>query len=274
MTFDTSGLERPLGFLSRKITGARTQYRIIGALIMREMATRYGRRGLGFLWLAGEPMIFCVGVMVLWSMTKPAYEHGVRLVPFIMTGYMCLIMIRHMISLLTGAIEANRGLLYHRQIKPFHILISRIILEASGATLAFLLLYVALAFMGQVDLPENYLLLYSGWLLVIANSAGLGLILAGLAMRFELFERLVGLISYAMIPLSGVFIMVNWVPAHLRDIYLLLPIVHGVEMIRSAVFGEYVPTFYNAAYALTWAASMIAVGLLLISYAHRYSDGE
>ena len=274
MTFDTSGLDRPLGYLADKITAARTQFRIIGALILREMATRFGRQGLGFLWLVGEPILFCSGVILLWSLTKPAYEHGIRLVPFVMTGYMCLILIRHMIGLLTGAIDSNRGLLYHRQIKPTHILISRIVLEMGGATLAFFLLYVVLAFFGQVDLPHDYLLLYAGWAVLACNAIGLGLILSGLAMRFEVFDRLIGLISYAMIPLSGVFFMVAWVPANLREVYLTLPLVHGVEMIRSAVFGEYVETYYNVSYALAWGCSMIIVGLLLIAYAHRYSDAE
>jgi capsular polysaccharide transport system permease protein len=274
MTFDTSGLERPLGFLASKCAGAANQFRILGALIMREMVTRYGRRGLGFLWLVGEPMMFCAGVMLLWSLTKPAYEHGVRLLPFVMTGYMSLVLIRHLIGLLTGAIAANSGLLYHRQIKPVHILLSRIILEMGGATLAYFLLYVALVFMGQVDVPHNFLLLYFGWIILAMNAVGIALILTGLAMRFEVFERLIGLISYAMIPLSGVFFMVSWVPPHLRDVYLMLPLVHGVEMMRSAVFGEFVDTYYNVPYALAWGAAMIIVGLLLIAHAHRHSDSE
>lgn len=274
MTFDTSGLERPLGFLARKISGMCNQFRIIGALILREMATRYGRRGLGFLWLVGEPMLFCTGVMVLWSFTKPAYEHGVRIVPFVMTGYMSLILMRHMIALLAGAIDSNRGLLYHRQIKPAHLLISRIVLELGGTTLSFFLLYVVLLFLDQVDVPHDFLLLYAGWSLLALNCIGLALILTGLVMRFEVFERLVGLISYAMIPLSGVFFMVAWVPENLRAIYLTVPIVHGVEMIRSSVFGEFVEVHYDVAYALKFGAAMIAIGLLLIAHAHRHSDAE
>ena len=52
------------------------QSRVIGALVMREMTTRYGRQGLGFAWVIGEPLIFCFGVLILWTATKPAYEHG------------------------------------------------------------------------------------------------------------------------------------------------------------------------------------------------------
>jgi len=55
--------------------------KIVGALMMREMATRFGREGLGFAWIVGEPLLFCFGVMILWSFTKSPYEHGIRLAP-------------------------------------------------------------------------------------------------------------------------------------------------------------------------------------------------
>ena len=43
------------------------QLRVLGALLMREIITRYGRDNLGFLWLFVEPMIFTLGITALWS---------------------------------------------------------------------------------------------------------------------------------------------------------------------------------------------------------------
>jgi capsular polysaccharide transport system permease protein len=241
------------------------QSRIIGALIMRELTTRYGRQGLGFAWLIAEPLMFCFGVLLLWTATKPAYEHGIRLAPFVMTGYMSLILTRHMIGLLSSALQANLGLMYHRQIAPLHIFASRVLLELGGATAAFFVVYVVLLALGQVDPPHDYLLLYSGWFLLAWISIGFALILTGLAMRYDLMERLVGLISYSLIPISGVFFMVAWLPPAYREIYLLIPFVHGVEMIRAATFGEFVPTYYDPAYALACGTVFNIMGLLIIS---------
>jgi capsular polysaccharide transport system permease protein len=240
-------------------------FRIVGALIMREMATRFGREGLGFAWVVGEPLIFCFGVLVLWGVTKPAYEHGVRVAPFVMTGYMCLILSRHMIGLLGGALQANLGLLYHRQIAPLHIFGARILLELGGATAAFFIVYLVLFCLKQVDLPHDYLLLYAGWGLLAWVSCGFALILTGLAMRYETFERVVGLISYILIPVSGVFFMVAWLPPGVRELYLYVPFPHGVEMIRAAVFGEFVPTYYDPLYAMSVGAVFNILGLLLIA---------
>ena len=37
------------------------QIKVIGALLMREIHTRYGRENIGHLWVIGEPMLFCTG---------------------------------------------------------------------------------------------------------------------------------------------------------------------------------------------------------------------
>lgn len=241
------------------------QFRIIGALMMREIVTRFGREGFGFLWVIGEPLLFCFGVIVLWSFLKPAYEHGVRIGPFVMTGYMCLMLIRHMLSMSVGALQANTGLLYHRQITPLHIYIARNLMEFLGATAAFILVYTALIAMRQVGLPHDWLLLYAGWLVMAWVSFGVAFTFSALAIRYEVLERVVAVISYVMIPFSGAFLMVDWIPAKYREMYLLVPMPHGVEMVRAAVFGEFVPTHYHAFYALFVGTILVLTGVVLVS---------
>ena len=129
---------------------------------MREIVTRYGREGIGFLWVIGEPLAFCLGVIILWSALKPAYEHGIRLGPFVMTGYMSLLLMRHLVTHGLSALQANVGLMYHRVISPLHIFVSRFVLEIAGTTTAFAVVYVILAALGQVGLPKEPLLLYGG----------------------------------------------------------------------------------------------------------------
>ena len=248
--------------------------RIVNALMLREMNTRFGRESIGFVWIIAEPLLFCFGVLALWTLTKPAYEHGIRLAPFVMTGYMCVILTRHFIQQATSALQANMGLLHHRDISPTHIFIARAVLEFIGATAAFVVVYVILLALGQVELPQNYLLLYGGWLLLAWVSQGFALIVAGLAMLFEVVERVVPVLTYILIPISGAFSMVAWLPSEYRETYLLIPFPHGIEMLRAGVFGEFVATYYDPVYALTVGASMIVTGLLLITIGRNRIDVE
>jgi len=49
------------------------QWRVVRALFLRELITRFGRDNLGVLWLVGEPMIFTLGVATLWSLAGLAH---------------------------------------------------------------------------------------------------------------------------------------------------------------------------------------------------------
>lgn len=248
------------------------QSQIIGALMMREMATRYGRRGLGFLWVVGEPLIFCFGVIIMWLLIRQHNQHGVGVAPFVMTGYMCLLLLRHCISFSISAVGSNLGLLYHRALGSLHFHIARCILEFAGSTAAFLVVYVVLFALRQVGLPHDWLLLYAGWMLMWLMAVGTGLILSGLAARFEIMERIVPVLTYAMIPLSGVFFMVDWLPPAVRERYLLVPFPNAVEMIRSGVFGEFVITHYNLSYAVGSAIAMVLLGILLVKSAEGFIE--
>lgn len=248
--------------------------RIIGALMMREVITRYGREGLGFLWLVGEPLVFALGVLLMWSIIKPPYEHGIRLGPFVVSGYLCLIMFRHQIGQAMNALQANLGLMYHERVRPLHILTARATLEFAGATLALIVCYVVIMALGQSGLPKDLGLIYSGWILVTLQAVGLSYVFAGLAMRFDLFEKLTSFFGYALIPLSGAFVMAAWLPDSVLDIYLLIPFPHGVEMVRAGVFGEFVETHYDFGYGIAWAGVLLFAGLLLVATGRDRLESE
>lgn len=265
---------KPLSAISNICAETLRHLRIIAALMMRETVTRYGRQGLGLLWLIGEPLIFCFGVIVMWSLIKPPYEHGIGVAAFVMTGYSCLLLLRHLVAANLNALQANLGLLYHRKIKVLHIYVSRCALEILSTTLSFITVYLALGLFGLITAPNDLILLYAGWLLLSWVGVGLALCFAGLALRSELFERIAPLLSYGLIPLSGVFVMMAWLPPNYRNVLLTVPIVHAVEMVRGGVFGDAVKPYYNISYAIAWAAGLTLLGLLLIAPAKKHVDFE
>lgn len=44
------------------------QLRVVHALMLREMMTRFGRSHLGFFWLMGEPLLLMAGVVFVWTL--------------------------------------------------------------------------------------------------------------------------------------------------------------------------------------------------------------
>jgi capsular polysaccharide transport system permease protein len=244
----------------------RMHRRVIWALLMRELSTRYGRDNLGFFWVICEPLLFAGSVSVLWSVIKPPFEHGIHVVPFVITGYLPIILVRHMLSHGMNFVRVNADLLYHRQITVLHLFIARVGLEFIGVTLAFICIFFVLWAMGLMKPPERLALVYMGWLILAWISCGLALIFGALGELYEFMERFVSVVTYILVPLSGTFYMVAWVPAEFRRWVLVLPFIHPIEMIRGGFFGEFVPTYFNAAYASAWAAGFTLLGLVLTQF--------
>src|SRR5579863_6915692 len=90
------------------------QIRVVHALLMREIITRFGRDNLGVLWLVGEPMIFTLGVATLWTMAGLSHVTTIPVIAFAVTGYSSVLMWRNAASHSSMAVEHNKALLYHR----------------------------------------------------------------------------------------------------------------------------------------------------------------
>ncbi len=244
----------------------REQGNIVWALMLRELGTRYGRDNIGFLWLIGEPLVFCAGVLVMWTLLRPPYEHGIPITPFVMTGYLPLTLLRHMIMHALQCVKVNAGLLYHRRITVLHMFVSRLSLEFIGVTFAFLVVFLVLAAFGLVSAPPHLGLVYAGWFLLAWLSFGLALILGAVAQMVDFVERIATLFTYILLPISGTFFMVAWVPPGFRKFVLYVPIIHCLEMIRSGFFGDAVTAYYSVGFVVACSAGTTLVGLLLLRF--------
>ena len=245
------------------------QFRVIGALLMREVLTRYGRNNIGFLWLFVEPMIFTLGVTTLWVTTRTLHNNSLPVIPFAVTGYSSVLMWRNTANRCAKAIEPNLSLLYHRNVTVLDLFLARLILEIAGATTALVALSALLVGSGFMEPPVDVLTMAGGWFLLAWFATGLGLIVGALTERSQAFERIWHILTYLAFPVSGAFFMVEWLPKHAQELALWVPMINGVEMMRDGYYGAAVKTHYSIAYMVLVNIEMMLVGLLLV---HKSKD--
>jgi capsular polysaccharide transport system permease protein len=250
------------------------QLRVTGALLIREIVTRYGRDNLGFLWLFFEPMLFTLGVMGLWSLTGQTHGHGVPVAAFAITGYSPVLLWRNCASRVSLVIQQNVGLLYHRNIRVLDLVFARILLEIAGATMSFVVLVLLFASMGFMEWPEDITGILAGWLLLAWFGAALALIIGGLTAHSEVAERLWHPAAYLLFPISGAVFMVAWLPKEFQDLVLLVPMVSGVEILREGYFGSLVHARYDVPYMVGACLILTLLGMLLMRGADRALEGR
>src|ERR1700760_4694257 len=104
----SSGSRRPTGALVHD-SPWEINRRVISALFLREMLTRYGRNNIGFLWLFVEPILFTLVVVGIRSVTRSIYEGSIPMVAFAVTGWPSAMLWRNMPSRCMGALKSNRS---------------------------------------------------------------------------------------------------------------------------------------------------------------------
>jgi capsular polysaccharide transport system permease protein len=247
------------------------QSRVLHALMMRELITRFGRDNLGVLWLVGEPMIFTLGVATLWSAAGLAHggHTSIPIVAFAVTGYSSVLMWRNATSHSIGGVAQNRALLFHRGVRVIDVLLTRIALEVIGATSSFIVLASIFIFVGWMPVPDNLLMVMAGWFMLAWFGSSLALLVGAATSFSHLVERLWFPTAYLLFPLSGAAFMVEWLPKKFQVIVLYLPMVHGVELLRHGYFGEVVRTHYDVGYMAAICTLQTLFGLYLVRKASR-----
>ncbi len=245
------------------------QRRVIGALLLREVITRYGRKNIGVLWLILEPMTFTLGVTAFWTLARLDHGSSLPIVAFAITGYSSVLMWRNTVSHCNSAVRQNFNLLYHRNVRLIDVFVTRILIEMAGATASFALLLIFFAAIEWIAPPNDLLKVFAGWLMLAWFGAALALLIGAASSYSELVDRIWHPASYLLFPMSGAAFMVDWLPLAAQKIVLLLPMVHGVEMIRDGYFGTLVRTHYDMTYMASINLVLTLAGLLLLQDAAR-----
>ena len=233
--------------------GLVVEVRIVHAMMVRDMMMRYGRDNIGFAWVILEPMILTAGVMFIWSLTGANHKDGIELVEFVLTGYMPLTLWRHLTNNMILIFRRSAPLLYHRSITLFDILLARQALEILGATLALLVVWGSLRAVGMMADPVRIDLMIVGWLIMAWLGCACGALIAVVTELWEAGERIIQPAQYLLIPISGAFFMVDWLPYGAQQIMLLNPTVHCYELFRAGFFGENLVTHYSIVYVCSVA---------------------
>lgn len=244
------------------------QKRVIGALILREMITRFGRHNIGFLWMVVEPMLFTGGITIIYNIRHVQHGSASGLTPtqFVLTGYSAILVWRNIPNLCMNALQPNLSLLFHRVVKPLDILLSRVILEASGAGLSFIVLSIIFINLNMIKFPVQLLTVIIAWLLLVWYAAAISLLAGALASQTEIMDRIFHIFQYLMVGFSGSMFLVTWLPPALQNIILYVPTVHCNEMMRYGFYGPVEKFYFDVGYVVVFNMGLTLLGLAQVRY--------
>ena len=249
--------------------GWRIQVRVIHALMIRELHTRFGRENIGFLWIMVEPLLFAGLVAIIWRFMKGPEEHGIGIIAFVVTGYIPITLFRHGVSRSVSIFVANSSLMYHRQVKILDFVLARFVIELIGSMMAYVFIASILVLFDEFPIPAEHGLLVAGWALYAFFTLSLCFMIAPLSEMSEVLEKFMPVVTYIMIPFSGLFTMASWLTPTMREYLLWSPFVNAMEMMRKGIWGNQITAYYNVWNPLACSLVATVLGLALCRYVRR-----
>jgi len=260
------------------------QARVVGALILREILTRYGRKNIGFLWLFIEPILFTLGIVIIRNIilghaplnlsSNQQFFGNMSFAGFLVTGYSGFILFRNICNRLSSTAASNRGLLYHRNIRILDLIFSRFILELAAVSASLLVLTLLFNEFGLMSLPLSILDVIFAWLLLAWFCFGFGLIVGYMMEASSFFDRIWPIILIVALPFSGVIFMLSWLPTSAQEFLSWFPLINALEYLRESYFGTSIKAMYSISYLVAINLVLTLVGLSLARKIRRVLESE
>jgi capsular polysaccharide transport system permease protein len=238
------------------------QFDVTGALVMRELHTRFGRNNIGYLWLIGEPLLLATVIGAL-HFFRP--DHGMSTMPAVplsLLGYCVFIIFRGIFNRSESILESSLPLMYHRMVSLLNLSVARMIIEVAGCSCSLIILMGLAILTGYADPPARPAVLIGGIAWLTWLSFAMGLNCTVLTFDRPTLGRLVHPFSYFMMPLSGAFFAIGWMPLSIQPIYDWNPMACIFEYVRYGMFDGAPTDHLFPLYINGWCAFLTYTGLL------------
>lgn len=264
-----SGISNPQDPLDRIslaniLNGLVVQSRVLYALVLRETKTRYGEHKVGFLWAFIEPMVMVSVMYLIFGAMGSLATGNVHIAAFMIVGFVPFSMLRDTMTQTQGAISQNTALLGFPQVTTFDLILARALLEFAVLLAVLGIMMLGAGLLGIDVRCENPLGVLAACFLLWTLGLGMGFIFASLAPIIPSTRQITTQILGRPLFLgSGLFYTADSLPEEVRNYLLYNPVLHLVELSRSAYFYEFESAYASWTYATYFSFGLLAFGLLV-----------
>ncbi|WP_394062408.1 ABC transporter permease [Alcaligenes sp. WGS1538] len=234
------------------------------AIFLREALDRLFDMRAAWFWLLMEPVLHIAFITFIFTVIRMRTVGGIDVTVWIIVGMLAFFTFRRTAVQVMHAVDSNKPLFAYRQVKPFDTSIVRGGLEAFLILMVAMVILTAAAFLGHDVFPDDPLqvlvTIFGLWLFGV----GYGLVASVLMALVPETEHILKIAMMPLYLISGVIMPISAVPQPYRDLLLINPLVHGLELVRQGFSTYYhmVPGV-SMGYLYMWGIVSFFLGLVL-----------
>lgn len=238
--------------------------RTVMALMLREMATTYGRSAGGYLWAILDPVLGVALLSILFSFALRSPPIGENFALFYASGYLPFAMFNSLSQKISRSVQFSRPFMSYPCVTFMDTLIARLVLN--GLTDMVVMAIIVVGIIVIYDLPfwVDTGMLGLTLSLTILLSAGIGTLNCFIMTSFPIYERVWSIITRPLFLISGVFFTYDAMPSLAREVLWYNPLIHLVGMTRKSLYPTYGGEYISMSYVALIGLVTLFFGLLLL----------
>jgi len=238
--------------------------RTIIALVLREMATSYGRSPGGYLWAVAEPVAGIALLTFIFSMGFQAPPLGPSFALFYASGLVPFLVYIDISNKLSQAINFSAPLLTYPRVTLADAVLARLILNAATQAVVVCLVMIPLLLIIDTQARIEIVQIAIAAGLAMLLGFGVGAVNCFLVTRFPVWQRIWSILNRPMFLLSCIVFTFESTPQPYRDWLWYNPIVHIVGVMRTGLYPGYDASYVSLVYVCFFSLICAVVGFFLI----------
>lgn len=254
---------------SRPAHRRHTVFRVIVALMLREMSTRYGRNPGGYLWALLEPL---GGIFILafgFSMLVRNPPLGTSFILFYATGFLPFDLFQKVSQAISKSLRFSRPLLAYPTVSWIDLIIARFLLNTlTGLTTGYILI-TAILMMGDSHSVLEFWPILTAMGLAALLGLAVGCLNAVISGFYPIWDSVWSIVTRPLFLISGTLILFESLPKNIGALLWYNPLIHITGEMRRGFYPMYDAGYVNLTYTLMLSLGILAFSLMLLHRFHR-----
>lgn len=246
--------------------------RTIGAFMMREMQTSYGRSPGGYIWALLEPLggivMFTLVIASGFRVRNPALGDNFPL--FFATGILVLGMTMGIAGKVSMSLMYSKRLLSYPGVTFVDALIARFLVTGITQLMVFYILIFGLFAVFDISGILRVEWIAVALFLSLLFGFGLGVINAFLMGVWSLWKHIWAIFTRPLFIVSTTFYTLEQIPREWQGVALWNPLIHIIGFMRRGFYAGYDAAWASVVYVAGLGGAFLVLGLLFLRRYHRY----
>lgn len=255
----------------RPVSGQRrlASLRAIGALILREMSTSYGKSPGGYLWAIAEPVGGIVLLTAIFSAGFRTPPMGTNFAIFYATGIVPFFVFMDISGKVSNAITYSKALLAYPAVTFMDALAARVLINALTQALVAYLIFSVIYFTQETRTDPQIGGIITAMVMALTFAVGVGAMNCFLFAAFPWWRHVWGILTRPLFLISCIFFIFDDIPKPYQDWLWYNPLIHVIGQMRRSFYVSYTGDYVNFVYFFGVSLGLMVVGLALLLRYHR-----